>query len=201
MKLVTDYNALVIVGLWNRHIFNPDWIGKFLLPETELTAEFPINIAGSWRVSTDKLRIFVVGNRLHLVPLKTDVEVFDLLQEIALKVGTYLPHTPVTAFGVNFLFEMSKPELINDVFNLPDLPQLAANSIVPFSTNYKHVYRKDNRAITINATIEGEKVQFDFNNNFEIKTLVNFKELISQMGIVAMLHDAESVLNGVYLKK
>ena len=52
MKLVADYNNLVIVGLWNRHIFYPEWVGQYLLPETELTAEYPLNIAGSFRVSS-----------------------------------------------------------------------------------------------------------------------------------------------------
>ncbi len=55
MKLVVDYNNLVIVGLWNRHIFNPEWVGQYLLPETELTSEYPLNIAGSFRISSDKI--------------------------------------------------------------------------------------------------------------------------------------------------
>ena len=29
MKLVVDYNNLVIVGLWNRHIFYPEWVGQY----------------------------------------------------------------------------------------------------------------------------------------------------------------------------
>jgi len=201
MKLVTDYNTLVIIGLWNRHIFTPEWVGKFLLPDTELTAEYPLNIEGSFRVSSDKLRIFVIGNRLHIIPLIDEISVFDSIQETALKIGTYLPHTPVNAVGVNFLFKATRAELKDDVFNLPDLPLLAANSIKPFSTTYRHAYKKENRSINLSASVDGDNVSFEFNNHFEIKTLVDFKELISRTSIVTMLRDAESVLNGVYIKK
>jgi len=36
MKLKPEFNLLVLVGAWNKNIFNPDWVGKFLLPGKEL---------------------------------------------------------------------------------------------------------------------------------------------------------------------
>jgi hypothetical protein len=108
-----------------------------------LLSEYPLNIAGSFRISTNKLRIFVLGNRLHFVPLQPDVAVFDLIQELSLKVGTYLPHTPVNSFGVNFLFEVESSELASDFFTIPDLSSLAAAGLHPATTSYRHSFNKD----------------------------------------------------------
>lgn len=97
MFLKTDYNALVLVGLWNKGIFNPDWVSRYLIPkEKKLNVEFPLNVDGSPRVSSDKIRIFVIGNKLNFVPLNTYDETFEIIQDLAIKTSDYLPHTPVT---------------------------------------------------------------------------------------------------------
>lgn len=106
MILKSDYNALVFLGSWNKAIFNSQWVSRFLFPkEKKLNVEFPLNVDGSQRISTKKIRIFVIGNKLNFVPLDTEDETFELIQNLAIKTCDYLPHTPVSAFGVNFLFE------------------------------------------------------------------------------------------------
>lgn len=200
MKLVADYNNLVIVGLWNRHIFYPEWVGQYLLPETELTAEYPLNIAGSFRVSSDKIRIFVLGNRLHFVPLKADLEVFDLIQETSLKVGTYLPHTPISAFGVNFLFEADNSELTRDFLAVPDLDLLTNAGFTPESTSYSHIIAVNGKKVNFTISIKDSKVKFDLNYHFDVKNLVEFKERISNNSIVSLLNDSENLVKSIYLK-
>ena len=138
---------------------------------------------------------------MYFAPLKTEIAVFDLIQDLALKVGSYLPHTPVNSFGVNFLFEAARAELRDDIFKLPDLSILAANSLVPFSTSYRYAIKKDNRTLNLSASIEGDVVKFDFNNHFELSSLVDFKEKLSQTTIVSMLKDAETVLKNIYIKQ
>ncbi|MBW2098929.1 MAG: hypothetical protein JRG77_09085, partial [Deltaproteobacteria bacterium] len=51
MKLATEFNPLILVGAWNKYIFNPDWIGKFLLSGEKIEVEIPINADGSPRIS------------------------------------------------------------------------------------------------------------------------------------------------------
>jgi hypothetical protein len=200
MKLIMDFNNLVIIGLWNRHIFSPEWVGKYLLPDTELTAEYPLNIAGSFRISTDKIRLFVLGNRLQFVPLQPEQAVFDLIQDLSLNVGTFLPHTPVSAFGVNFLFETETTELITNIFAVPDIGPLEAAGFRTTGTSYRHSFQKDGRDVNLSISLDRTKVRFDFNNNFEIKSLTEFKERISKTTIVEMLREAETMVSTVYLK-
>ncbi len=48
MILKSDYNALVFLGLWNKAIFNSQWVSRFLFPkEKKLSVEFPLNVDGS----------------------------------------------------------------------------------------------------------------------------------------------------------
>ena len=40
MILKSDYSTIVIVGIWNKGIFNLEWVSKFLLPkEKKLNVE------------------------------------------------------------------------------------------------------------------------------------------------------------------
>lgn len=200
MKLVVDFNNLVIIGLWNRHIFNPEWVGKYLLPETELTSEYPLNIAGSFRISSDKMRIFVLGNRLNFVPLGTDLEVFDLIQETSLKVGSFLPHTPISAFGVNFLFETENSELSRDFLAVPDLDLLKNAGIIPENTSFTHTVIVNGKKLNFTISINDSKVMFDLNYHFEVKNLIEFKEVISNNSIASLLKISENLVKSIYLK-
>jgi len=58
-----------------------------------------------FKISSKKVRIFVLGNKLNFVPISKTDENFDFVQELGLKTADYLPHTPVTALGINFVFE------------------------------------------------------------------------------------------------
>lgn len=78
--------------------------------EEKLEFELPFNVAGfpqisSYRISSKKIRILAQNNRLNFIPRCTDDETFDTIQELAIKAADYLPHTPVTAFGINFVFD------------------------------------------------------------------------------------------------
>jgi len=64
MKLAIEFNPLILGGAWNKYIFNPDWIGKFLLSGEKIEVEIPINADGSPRISTENFRIFVINNKL-----------------------------------------------------------------------------------------------------------------------------------------
>jgi hypothetical protein len=72
MILKSDYSALVIIGNWNNSILNPQWIAKYVLPDTELNVEIPLNINASMRMSTDELRIFAIDGKLNFIIIKNE---------------------------------------------------------------------------------------------------------------------------------
>lgn len=201
MILKTDYNVLVLVGLWNKGIFNPDWVSKFLLPkEKKLNIEFPLNVEGSARISSDKMRIFVVGNKLNFSPLNTYDETFEMIQELATKTADYLPHTPVTAFGINFLFETSEiDEKILQLLNLNDSEPLEEFGAKIKSFEHRHSLELDQKTLNLKITNENDsKVTFDFNFHFGISDLTQFKEKIHSNPILDLKELSISIMKEVY---
>ena len=201
MILKTDYDALVLVGLWNKSIFNPDWVSKFLLPkEKELNIEFPINVDGSSRVSSDKIRIFVIGNKLTFVPLNTSDETFEIIQGLAVKTVDYLPHTPVTAFGVNFLFETTViDEALEQLLKVNDAESLLEYGATLKDSQHRHTFDLDRKTVNLTITKQNDsKTTFDFNWHFNISDITQFKEQIHLNPILNLRELAINIMKEVY---
>ncbi|MEA2059265.1 MAG: hypothetical protein U9P10_01815 [Thermodesulfobacteriota bacterium] len=199
MKLATEFNPLILVGAWNKHIFNPDWIGKFLLPGEKLEVEIPINVDGSARISTDNFRIFVISNKLIFSLRKNDDNVLEEIEELSLKIADYLPHTPIVAFGINLLFECdNNSKKLQDLFSLSDSEQLIEAGCIIDSDQIKHSFVQDNRNINLTLIKQSVAFKFDFNFHFNISNLVEFKEKINNNRLLDMKQIATSILNDVY---
>ena len=199
MKLNTEFNPLVLVGAWNKHIFNPDWIGKFLLPGKKLEVEVPMNIDGSPRISTANFRIFVMNNKLIFSLRKDDDNTLEEIEELSLKIADYLPHTPIIAFGINFVFEChDNSKKLQDLFSLSDSEKLIEVGCIIDSDQIKHSFVHDNRKINLTLIKQKDIFKCDFNFHFEINNLVAFKEKINNNRLLDMKNIAVSILNDVY---
>lgn len=199
MKLKTEFNPLVIVGAWNKHIFNPEWISKFLIPEQKLEFEFLLNDDGSRRISTEDIRIFVLNNKLNFTIRKADDVIFENIEELALKIADYLPHTPVIAFGINFVFESDNNfSQLQELLKLPDKEKLIESGCIINSNQIKHNLFYAEKNINLTIIQENESFKFDFNFHFEIKNLVEFKEKLNENKILNMKQISMDILNNVY---
>lgn len=198
MKLSNEFSPIVIVGIWNKGIFNPDWVGKYLLPNQNLTIEFPLNQDGSPRISNKDMRIFVLGNKLNFTSLMPTDQNLDLIEKLSLKIADYLPHTPVTAFGVNFLFETPKSSDIVDILHLKDSEKIQGIGGLVVSDVIRHSFILKNGLINLSIIIEKEQVKLDFNFHFDIKNLVDFKEILSNNSILELKENAASILTSIY---
>lgn len=199
MKLATEFNPLILVGAWNKHIFNSDWIGKFLLPGEKMEVEIPINVDGSHRISTENFRIFVISNKLNFSLRKDDDNVLEEIEELSLKIADYLPHTPIVAFGINFLFECDNNfDKLQDLFSLSDSEKLIEAGCIIDSDQIKHSFIQGNRNINLTLSKQSDTFKFDFNFHFNIRNLVEFKEQINNNRLLHMKQIATSILNDVY---
>ena len=199
MKLDTEFNPLVLVGTWNKHIFNPDWIGKFLLPGKNLEVEIPINVDGSPRISAENFRMFVINNKLVFSLRKDDDNILEEIEELSLKIADYLPHTPIVAFGINFLFKCdSNFEKLQDLFSLSDSEKLIEAGCIIDSDQIKHSFIQDNRNINLTLIKQSDAIKFDFNFHFDVSNLVEFKEKINNNKLLHMKQIAISILSDVY---
>lgn len=108
--------TLVISGSWNPSIFQPEWIASNILgiPKGE-----KINVAQCVIPNDDgnhklinffgNIGISSLGHRLEIFVNSGDNQTSDKSEEIAIKVLKALPHTPLQALGINFLFVEADP--------------------------------------------------------------------------------------------
>jgi hypothetical protein len=198
MKFLEEYTNLVIVGLWNKHIFNPEWESKFLFPKQELEIEFPIQHDASVRISSKDLRILIEGLRLCIICRKQEDSCFTSAKELAILIADYLPHTPITAIGVNFSFIQtpSEPllqqllvadnELITKHYGKIALTQITRNLIV------KEI------AMQVKITIHDDRIEFSTNFNFPVESLLQAKERLLSNDILDLKMETLKYLSTIH---
>lgn len=102
MKLDHSESALVIVGGWNTHIINPNWIRRYLFDgkkeklKVDIIAELPYSFNPQYtaqRISSKEIKIQLQGNKLSISPIENKDECFKRIEEIGLLLADYLPHT------------------------------------------------------------------------------------------------------------
>ena len=204
MKLSKPSNALVIVGGWNRHIFTQDWIKRYLFPEEEFAIDMLVSQGFnaqfiSPRILSKEVEILFQENRLNFNPVENNNENLDRIQELALQLADYLPHTPVTAYGVNFLF--TENEVSDDLINLirpRDLEKIEQFGGSLTSEQYNRHLMLNGRTLNTIIRLEGESVDFDFNFHFNIRDLVAFKAGISETSILKLKQEAAQFITEIY---
>ena len=206
MKLDKPSNTLVIVGGWNRHIFTQDWIKRYLFPGEQDKFTIDMMVAQGFntqfvspRILSKEVEILFQENRLNFNPVENKNENFDRIQKLALKLADYLPHTPVTAYGVNFLF--TENQVSGDLINLirpRDLEKIEKFGGSLTSEQYTHHLMLNGRDLNVTTRREGGKVTFDLNFHFNISDLVEFKAGISETSILELKQEAIQFITHVY---
>ena len=208
MKLDQSSSGLVIVGGWNGHIFNPNWIKRYLFPAADeqltvdIQAQFPQGFNPQFvapRISSKEVRILLQGNKLNFIPVKNEDENLDRIQDLALQLADYLPHTPVSGYGVNFLFtEDNVSEDLRNLIRPKDLEEIEQFSASLISEEYARRLELNERPLNFTIGLEGEKVTFKFNFHFKIDNLAAFKGKIAEISILELKQEAVKFLAEIY---
>ncbi|MEW6137080.1 MAG: hypothetical protein AB1733_02535 [Thermodesulfobacteriota bacterium] len=146
MRPVVENWNIVVAGLWNTAIFSPHWTGKrlkSLFGIEQMNLEFVATARGTQvKFSTDRFTL-IPGNEGLVVALKQiDDQSLDWAEKFVIDILGMLPHTPVSAFGVNFAF--TEADLKSDLaalFRLSDSEQLAAHGYIPMSLSIQRSLR------------------------------------------------------------
>ena len=208
MKLDQSSSGLVIVGGWNGHIFNPSWIKRYLFPAeneqltVDIQAQFPQGFNPQFvapRISSKEVRILLQGNKLNFIPTKNEDKNFDRIQDLALQLADYLPHTPVSGYGVNFLFteDLVSEELIN-LIRPKDLEEIEQFGASLTGEEYTRRLELNERPLNFTVGLESKKVTFKFNFHSKIHDLVAFKAGISHTSILDLKQEALQFIAEIY---
>ena len=207
MKLDHSACALVILGGWNAHIFNPDWIRRFLFDgkkvklKVDILAELPYSFNpqfASQRISSKEIRIQLQGNKLSISPIEDKNENFKRIEEIALLFATYLPPTPVSGFGVNFVFTNNMSEELESIIRPKDLGKIEKFGASLISQQYTRSLELDSKTLNLAIELKGKKVTFKLNFHSDIRDLAQFKTKISETSILELKQLAVEFISEIY---
>ncbi len=208
MKLDHSASALVIVGGWNAHIFNPDWINRYLFDGkkeklkvdilTELSHGFNPQFVLQ-RVSSKEVRIQLQGNKLSLNPIENKDKYFKKTEEIALLLADYLPHTPVSGFGMNFVFTENKvSKEIKKIIRPKDLDKIEKFGASLIGQQYTLSLELDNMILNFTIELKDKRITLKLNFHTEIRDLAQFKAKISETSMLTMKEKAVDFIVSVY---
>jgi len=200
MILKNEYDLLVLAGAWNKAIFNEKWISKQLLTGVESlkVEQFVNHLELSSRVSSKDIRIHSLSNRLSFIPISTTDNTLNLIEELSSKIADYLPHTPVNSFGVNFLFEEEINDSLKKIITVNDVEPLSEFGVLLKETQHKHCIEHESKKINLTISTIKSKVIFNFNFDFNISSLIEFKEKITTNPILALKNTAIKIMSEVY---
>jgi hypothetical protein len=161
--------SIVLAGSWNPRIFSAEWLSKHIFGENELQVEFPDEPFAPYRFTARNVRITPSTHFVALVALDYGDATLRELERQARVILETLPHTPISAIGVNYGFveEDPSPELLR-VFTASDTAELATAG---YSTDAVEVARRliyDGGSFNLKLAWGEGRVMADFNFHREV---------------------------------
>jgi hypothetical protein len=117
------WNVLVL-GHWDPLILTPAWLNEHVAAG-DVVVEMARDERLPPRQTFDGVSLLVVDNRLLVSPAEPDVDGMKKAEDVALKLLDLLPHTPITAVGVNVQLEGD----LGDALATNDAGALAARGL------------------------------------------------------------------------
>jgi hypothetical protein len=123
MKLDLRKPTLVMAGAWNPAIFRPAWIARYVF-DVPVGAEVTVAAVQQQSDGEQKIVIYMNGvgfsflsNRLELFAAGDNRSAFNAVENAIAKIVELLPHTPMSAYGINFSFidGSGSPDVVNKI--------------------------------------------------------------------------------------
>ncbi len=168
MKLDLRRPILVLAGAWNPAIFQPGWIARhvFGIPvgdELEFTV---VQMAGDEQqrqaLYAQDVGISVSLRRLEVFATDASKSAFHAVEGVVVKIFDLLPHTPISAYGVNFslIEEHPSPGMLKKIRSYDALEgcfDVTQETIVT-RINFEPAVQ-----LNLQRNTDGSVVTFDFN--------------------------------------
>lgn len=203
MKFVpeTGFNIL-IVGRWNPSIFSPPWIRKNIVDDqTEVALAMAISDpAAPPRLSFSTTLLFPNRQLLDFRATELTLEAFQATGEVASKIVGLLPHTPISAIGINFRFlEEINAEKVASVFQFNDAAKIPHNKYpLDVSTITRSFLMPDGDNLNLSLTLQGERAQADFNFHTETMDVPTIQKKISKENLALRFEEARNFMQTTY---
>lgn len=176
-QLYNGFDTLVVVGSWNQYIFTEEWIVNNILAEgVEYTIQYPLNPLGSLQFTLNNIRFRVLGGRLTFQIVNNPELACREIIKIARSIFQKLIHTPVTALGINYLYE-SKECAISNFSH--DTELVAATGYDITASELTRSFKiSTNETLNLKIELKEEKNIFNFNYDYKINKIEDILDII-----------------------
>ena len=192
--------TLVVVGTWNVSIFTPEWVKENVLIGKDFQILFPVNIMNSLKfVVPNKYSLAVNGNRLEFqLNDNCDVCSKELLEPVR-NVLRCLIHTPVSSFGINYVFKTNEqPGLLSTLPHTNEIKD-ALNSEVESTEVTRSIKLQDGNILNFKIYQKGQETNFDFNFSYVVNKIQTMLDILGDDNIIiSMRNVAKELLEKVY---
>lgn len=166
---------IIIAGAWNRRLFSPEWVGRWIFDGKPIDVEIPLMLGGPFKFIHDGLELYPDSDRLIIIPKNLEDSSLSAAEKVSIKILDLLPHTPIAALGLNFAF---LEESLNDrlkIFSLLDDPLLAGNSLEIIETQIRRLLKFESKICNLSIVRKPESIIIDFNFHFEGSEVIGTK--------------------------
>lgn len=171
MHELLEQRTIVLAGAWNTRIFSPSWISSNLSQQKEVGIEIAMNnLAAPMRLVFDDIYLFLASDRIVVQPQNLTDSSHRSALEIASKIVKTLPHTPISAIGINFGFLEREPgaDLV-ELFAVSDNDSLADAGAKIVATSITRSLEIEDQAVNLIIDFnEAADIAFDINYNRRI---------------------------------
>jgi hypothetical protein len=196
----TDETTVVLVGRWNPAILTPPWLAQHVFGENaeQIPVEMELSsVAGQPpRFTMLGLRIMPAFDRLILSPHGLEDEQVAVCETRIRALLNTLPHTPISACGINFTFVDPEPvEPLLELFT--DEEGLAERTGLEFetrSTSRARAIAMNGYVLNFTRSLSAENVvTYKFNFHYAVTNAAAAEELFNG-GIQANLNVAHQIV-------
>jgi hypothetical protein len=192
--------TLVVVGTWNVSIFTPEWVKENVLIGKDFQILFPVNIMNSLKfVVPNKYSLAVNGNRLEFqLNDNCDVCSKELLEPVR-NVLRSLIHTPVSSFGINYVFKTNEqPGLLSALPHTNEIKD-TLNSEVESTEVTRSIKLQDGNILNFKIYQKGQETNFDFNFSYVVNKIQTMLDILGDDNIIISKRNvAKELLEKVY---
>ena len=173
----SDAFNVVLVGSWNPAIFSPEWAKQNLADdkEKEVVLAIPMQMmAMPPRLTVDNINIYPSTQALVLDCVEYSDVVLEVCSRKLDRIAALLPHTPVTAVGLNFRFlgNLEENLPLADLFAFSDAGKIDSTKFTLTTALIKRAYTlQDSTVLNISLESQGGQLRVEFNFHSNIKNL------------------------------
>jgi len=189
VKIDLSRCPLVITGSWNQLIFTPPWVERNLLAGPE-TVSLELGFGPHGLVSQfhrGPIQFTAAAGRVSFVPNTADDSTFKSMEATAIGLLNRLPETPVSAFGINFGFDVSeRAEAVEALLATNDQDLLRDRGLEVEATLLKRRMQFEQRVFNLSVSREAaQAIRIDFNFHYNVASASETAEKLQGSVLVA----------------